>query len=223
MRKIIIKILSIAALAVVLFGCQTELNQATSNLKVGMSKQDAWQFLKKYGQPQKAWKDVPVIESKDGKIIQFLDLNSIYINPEKSKVSINRMIEGYKQTGQVEKAELCYRDLDNLEKFKQRGDKVSYVELWIYTGEKSTNYRNVFIVFKNDIFVEKLELGFNQNQLIADEMKAQRQAMAAGMLMQQSNAYNSQLQQQRYYNQQNSNLQSINNSLQQINSTLNRY
>lgn len=223
MQKNVIKLLLIVALAGFLFGCQTELKQATSNLKVGMSKQDTWQFLRKYGQPQEAWKDVPVIENKNGRIVQFLQKDSIFINPEKSKISINRMIDGYQKTGQIEKAELCHRDLDNLEKFKQRGDKVSYVELWIYTGEKSTNYRNVFIVFKNDIFVEKLELGFNQNQLIADEMKAQRQAMAAGMLMQQSNTYNTQLQQQRYYNQQNSNLQNINNSLQQINSTLNRY
>lgn len=223
MKKIIIKILSVIALGMVLFGCQTELRQATSNLKAGMSKEEAWQFLKKYGQPQEALGGVPVIVNKSGKIVQFLRKDSIYIDPEKSKIMINRMIDGYKKTGQVEKAELCYRDLENLNKFKERGDRVAYVELWVYAGEKSTEYRNIFIIFRNGVFVDKIELGFNQNQLVADELKSQRQAMAAGMLIQQGNAYNSQLQQQRYYNRQNSNLQNINNSLQQINSTLNRY
>ncbi len=203
-----------------LSGCQTKLQRTVNKLEIGMSKQVAWDILQKYGYPQEAIKDVPVMVDKNDKVLTFLKKSSMYINPDKNKESFTRLLEGYKKTGNFEKVEVCHKILEGIEEFKKSGNKIDYVEIWIYSGRKSTNYQNIYIVFKNEKYAFHLALGYNQNQADADYRKEQRQMMAASMLMQQSNAYNYQLQQQRYYNQQNMNLQNINNSLQSINATL---
>lgn len=204
----------------VLTGCQTKLQGTVDKLEPGMSKEAAWDILKRYGKPEESWRDVPVMVDKDDRVLTFLRKDSVYINPEKSKERFGRLCENYKKSGDFEKEESCRLVLEGIEEFQKSGNRISYVELWIYSGQESTDYKNIFVVFKNNRYAFHLALGYNQRQAEADYYDSQRRMMAASMLMQQGNAYNYQIEQQRYHNQQNMNLQNINNSLMNINATL---
>ena len=218
MKKYITILISV--LSFCLSGCQTKLQSTINKLEPGMSKQAAWQILKQYGQPNEAWSDIPVMLDKHDKVLTFLKKDSMYINPEKTKENFTRLYNEYKKSGNFEKEENCRLVLEAIEEFKKSGNKISYIELWIYEGQNSTNYQNIYVIFKNDKYAFHLSMGFNRVQAEFDEIKSQRRMMAGAMLMQQGNTYNYQIQQQRHYNQQNTNLQNINNSLQNINATL---